>query len=54
VQAVALFDDQLKVDALPLVTVLGLARNATVGADGVTDTVVDCVALPPGPSQVSV
>ena len=34
---------------LPLVIVLGLAAKATVGAGGVTDTVVDCVALPPGP-----
>ena len=51
---VALFDDQVKVAALPLVTVLGLATSATVGAGAVTDTVVDCVALPPVPVQVSV
>jgi hypothetical protein len=49
-----LLDDQVKVAALPLVTVLGLATRATVGADGVTDTVVDCVALPPAPVQVRV
>jgi hypothetical protein len=54
VQAVALFDDQVRVEALPLVIVLGLARNATVGAAAVTDTVVDWVALPPGPWHVSV
>ena len=42
-------------DPLPLLTVLGLADRATVGADGVeTDTVADCRALPPGPVQVSV
>jgi hypothetical protein len=54
VHEVALFEDQVRVAALPLVTVLGLAASATVGAGGVTDTVVDCVALPPVPAQVSV
>ena len=53
VQAVAFLDDQVKVALLPLVIVLGLAAKATVGAGGVTDTVVDCVALPPAPVQVS-
>jgi len=53
VQAVALLDDQAKPALLPLVIVLGLAAKATVGAGGVTDTVVDCVALPPAPVQVS-
>jgi hypothetical protein len=51
---VALLDDQVKVAALPLGMVLGLATSATVGAGAVTETVVDCVALPPEPVQVSV
>ena len=53
VQAVALLEDQVKTALLPLAIVLGLAATATVGAGGVTDTVVDCVALPPVPVQVS-
>ena len=53
VQAVALLADQVKTALLPLAIVLGLADNATVGAGGVTDTVFDCVALPPAPVQVS-
>jgi len=53
VQEVALVDDQLNVDALPLATVLGLAVKLTVGAGAVTETVADCVALPPVPVQVS-
>jgi hypothetical protein len=53
VQEVALVDDQLNVDALPLATVLGLAVKLTVGAGEVTETVADCVALPPLPVQVS-
>jgi hypothetical protein len=54
VQAEALLDDHDKVALLPLLIVLGLATSATVGGGGVTDTVVDCVALPPLPVQVSV
>jgi hypothetical protein len=53
VQAVALVEDQLSVDALPLAMVLGLAVKLTVGAGAVTETVADCVALPPVPVQVS-
>jgi hypothetical protein len=53
VQEVALVDDQLNVDALPLATVLGLAVKLTVGAGAFTETVADCVALPPLPVQVS-
>jgi hypothetical protein len=53
VHAVALVDDQDKVALAPLATVLGLAAKATVGAGEVTDTVVDCVALPPVPVHVS-
>jgi hypothetical protein len=52
VHEVALVDDQLKVEALPLVTVLGLAAKFTVGAGAVTDTVTDCEALPPAPVQL--
>ncbi len=52
-QAVALVEDHARVALLPLVTVLGLAASETVGARGVTDTVVDCVAFPPPPEQVS-
>jgi hypothetical protein len=52
VQAVALVDDHVKVDAAPLLTVLGLAERVTTGADWVTETVADCVALPPVPVQV--
>ena len=53
VQAVALVEDQVRVDAVPLLTVLGLAEKLTVGDGVVTDTVADCVALPPDPVQVS-
>ena len=53
VQAVMLLADQVNIALLPLAMVLGLADKATVGAGGVTDTVFDCVALPPAPVQVS-
>jgi hypothetical protein len=53
VQVVALLEDQVKTALPPLVIVLGLAARTTVGAGWVTDTVVDCVALPPVPVQVS-
>ena len=53
VHEVALLDDQVKVAALPLATVLGLAVKLTVAAGGVTVTVADWVALPPVPVQVS-
>jgi hypothetical protein len=46
-----LVDVQLSVEALPLATVLGLAVKLTVGAAAVTETVTDCVALPPVPAQ---
>jgi hypothetical protein len=52
---VALLEDQLKVELPPLVTLVGLAVNVTVGCGGaVTDTVVDCPAEPPAPVHVSV
>lgn len=50
---VAFVDDQLNVDAPPLATVLGFVVKLTVGAAPVTETVADCVALPPVPVQVS-
>jgi hypothetical protein len=53
-QEVALAEVQVKVDAAPLATVLGLALRLTVGAGVVTVTVVDCAALPPLPVQVRV
>ena len=52
VQEVALVADQASVAPLPLATVLGLAVKVTVGEGAVTDTVADCVALPPVPVQV--
>jgi hypothetical protein len=53
-QEVALVEDQVKVAALPLATVLGLAPSVTVGGREVTVTVADCAALPPVPVQVNV
>ena len=50
---VALVADQANVELAPLTTVLGLALKLTVGAGEVTETVADCVALPPLPVQVS-
>ena len=54
VQEVALVADQLRVAALPFVTVLGLLAKVTVGVGLVTDTVADCAAAPPVPVQVRV
>jgi hypothetical protein len=55
VQAVALLEVQVSVDALPLVTLEGLALSDTVGAGGAeTVTVADCAAEPPAPVQVRV
>jgi hypothetical protein len=53
-QDVALVADQLIVELLPLVTVLGLADKLTVGAGVVTETVADWVAVPPLPVQLRV
>jgi len=53
VHEVALVADQVNVELPPLATVLGLAAKVTVGAGEVTETVADCVALPPVPVQVS-
>lgn len=56
VQALALVEDQVNVALLPLVIEVGLAEIATVGAGGVTETVVDWLALllPVAPVQVRV
>ena len=52
VQDVAWVEDQVNVDVAPLLIVLGFADRVTAGAGVVTDTVADCVALPPVPVQV--
>ena len=51
-QEVAFAEDQVNVDAAPLLTVLGFAERVTAGAARLTETVVDCAALPPVPVQV--
>jgi hypothetical protein len=52
---VALVEVQVRVDAPPLATLVGVAFNDTVGAAGAeTVTVVDCAAEPPVPVQVRV
>lgn len=51
----ALVEVQVRVDALPLATLVGLALNDTVGTGGAeTVTVADCDAEPPAPVQVRV
>ena len=52
-QAVALLLDQVSVEALPELMVLGLALSVTNGGNDGTVTVTDCVAEPPGPVHVS-
>lgn len=52
---VALLDDQVRVDALPLLTVLGLALKLTVTVGfALTVTVAVCADVPPAPLQVRV
>jgi hypothetical protein len=53
VHAVALVDDQARVVAVPLFTVLGVAARLTVGVAAFIDTVKDLVALAPDPVQVN-
>jgi hypothetical protein len=53
-QEVALAEDQVRVEAAPLATVVGLADRLTVGAGVFTVTVADWAALPPLPVQVRV
>jgi hypothetical protein len=54
VQAVALVEDQVRVDVPPWATLLGLAAIETVGGAAETVTVADCDAEPPAPVQVRV
>jgi hypothetical protein len=53
VQLVVFAEDQVSVLEPPVVTVVGLALMATVGA-AITVAVADCVAVPPAPVQVRV
>jgi hypothetical protein len=50
---VAFWLDQDRVDSVPTTTVLGLTLSVTTGANSETVTVIDCVAEPPVPVQVS-
>jgi hypothetical protein len=45
---------QLSVELVPPAMVLGVAWMLMVGAVDFTETVADCVALPPAPVQVRV
>jgi len=54
VQEVAFVEVHASVELAPLATVLGLAAKVTVGVGDVTETVADCAALPPVPTQVRV
>jgi hypothetical protein len=55
VHAVALLEAHIRVELLPLATVLGLALMLTVTVGfALTETVADCAALPPVPVQLSV
>ena len=54
VQAVAWVDDHVSVELPPLVMALGPTLRLTVGSGALTETVVDCTALPAGPRQVKV
>lgn len=54
VHAVAFADDHVSVALPPLAIALGPALKLTVGFGDLTETVVDCIALPPGPVQVNV
>jgi hypothetical protein len=51
--AVSLVDDHDSIAELPLLTVVGVADRVTAGTGLVTETVADCVALPPLPVQMS-
>jgi hypothetical protein len=53
-QEAAFVDDQVRVDAAPLLTVVGFPVSVTVGTGVVTVTVTDWEALPPLPLQVNV
>jgi hypothetical protein len=49
---VALSALHLSVELVPWAMVLGVALMLTAGAACFTESVVDCVTLPPGPLQV--
>ena len=51
-QLLAFVADQVKVELVPLVTVLGAALSVTRGVGEVTETVADCEAVPPEPEHV--
>jgi hypothetical protein len=53
VQAVALVDDQVRVELPPFATPVGLALKETLGGLAATVTVAVCDAEPPAPVQVS-
>jgi len=53
-QDVAFAALQVRVEALPLITELGLALKVTMGAGDFTETDADCAALPPSPLQLKV
>jgi hypothetical protein len=52
VQLLSSVEVQVSMDVAPLLTVAGLAVKVTEGAAAVTETVADCVAVPPLPVQV--
>ena len=52
-QEVALVAFQVSIELDPDATVLGAALRLTEGACDLTETVADCVALPPAPLQVN-
>lgn len=52
VQAVALLDDQVSIEVLPLATLVGFALNARVGAGALTVTVADRLTVPLVPLQL--
>jgi hypothetical protein len=53
-QELALLDDHVRIEAAPLATVVGFARNDRLGAAAATVTVTVCEAEPPLPVQDSV
>jgi hypothetical protein len=52
-QESAFSEDQVRVEVPPGLTVVGVARSTTTGADWATETVVDCVTEPAGPVHTS-
>jgi hypothetical protein len=55
VHEVALVEDQVKVEPLPLATLVGFALIETVGGGvAATVTVADWLAVPPAPVQLKV